>query len=86
MIPHTINAQISVWLHYTAELMVTGHQKTNRLTAAIYDRSTFILDGEEIKVVDIFNFLGSVITSDAATIHEIKQRIAMRKSTMKPID
>src|SRR5215471_15367467 len=46
----------------------------------------FVLDGEEIEVVDSYNLLGSIITSTAKCTKEIRRRIAMAKVSFKEKD
>ena len=39
------------------------------------------IDGEEIKKVKRFRYLGSIVTEDGRCINEVKSRIAQAKST-----
>lgn len=51
-----------------------------------YDQRTFDMDGDEIEVVNDFRLLGSMINTKATSTEEVKQRIAIGKSTMKSMD
>jgi hypothetical protein len=42
-----------------------------------------IIDQKQVENVEYFNYLGSMITSDARCTREIKSRIAMAKSSIQ---